>query len=102
AEIIAVSAACEAAGTWRLPDHTIFTTLEPCPMCAGAIMNSRISRVVFGAFDLRMGACGTKWDILKNNPVTPEISVFGGFMEEDSKGLLQEFFKEIRSDRKSG
>ena len=101
AEIIAIGAACEALSNWRLDGCTLYVTLEPCPMCAGAILNSRIARVVFGAKDKRLGALGSTYDILRENPINREVRVDGPAMEEECIGMLQDFFREIRVKKKT-
>ena len=95
AEIEAIREACAALGDWRLEDCTLYVTLEPCPMCAGAILNARAPRVVFGARDPSVGCCGSVIDLfyekLGHRPaVTPDV------LAEDSAALLKEFFKEKR------
>ncbi|HWP52072.1 MAG TPA: nucleoside deaminase [Clostridia bacterium] len=95
AEIIALDAACRALGGWRLPNCTLYVTLEPCPMCAGAIINSRIARVVFGAFDSKAGSFGSLVDLSKvayNH--SPQLS--GGVMENECTALLRDFFRNLR------
>ena len=101
AEIIAIGAACQALNNWRLDSCTLYVTLEPCPMCAGAILNSRISRVVFGARDKRLGALGSTYDILRENPLNREVTTEGPAMEVECLGMLQDFFREIRSRKKN-
>ena len=101
AEIIAIGAACQALNNWRLDGCTLYVTLEPCPMCAGAILNSRISRVVFGAKDKRLGALGSTYDILRENPINREVQTEGPAMETECLGMLQDFFREIRSRKKN-
>ena len=96
AEIIAITAASESLENWRLEGCTLYVTLEPCPMCAGAILNSRVTRVVYGAADHRLGACDTHFEVLAKNPINREIEVQSGVMEGDARGLLQYFFKELR------
>ena len=95
AETMAVDAACKALGGWRLPRCTLYVTLEPCPMCAGAIVNSRIERVVFGAYDRRAGAFGSVLD-LNAYPLNHKPEIVGGVMEEECRTMLQEFFKRKR------
>ena len=95
AEIEAINEACRTLGGWRLWQCELYVTLEPCPMCAGAIINSRIKKVTFGASDRKAGSCGTLvnlFDIDYNHK--PEIK--GGFMEEECSEILSEFFKELR------
>ena len=95
AEIEAISDACRNLGGWRLWDCTLYVTLEPCPMCAGAIINARIPRVVFGATDDKCGACGSVCDLFAME-FNHHPQVVRGIMEEECGGLLQEFFKELR------
>jgi len=101
AEILAIGAACQALENWRLDGCTLYVTLEPCPMCAGAILNSRVSRVVFGARDKRLGALGSTYDILRNNPINREVQVDGPVMEEECLEMLREFFRELRLRKKN-
>lgn len=96
AEILAISEASRARDSWRLDGATLYVSLEPCPMCAGAILNSRIARVVFAAHDHRLGACGTHWNIPGENPIHRPVEVVGGMMQEEGAGLLKAFFKELR------
>lgn len=95
AEIEAIHEACTALGGWRLWDCTLYVTLEPCPMCSGAIINARIPRVVFGARDEKCGACGSVCDLTQmafnHHPV-----VEGGLLEDDCACLLTDFFKDLR------
>lgn len=101
AEILAIGAACQALDNWRLDGCTMYVTLEPCPMCAGAILNSRIGRVVYAARDKRLGALGSTYDILNNNPIHRVIQVEQGPGGEASLAGIQNFFRELRA-RKSG
>lgn len=96
AEISAIEAACRALHGWRLEDCTLYVTLEPCPMCAGAIVNARIPRVVFGAFDASMGAMGSVLQITKY-PLPARPVVQGGILEESCGALLSRFFAERRA-----
>ena len=95
AELIAIEKACETLGSWRLSRCTLYVTLEPCPMCAGAIVNSRIERVVFGAFDMQAGCCGT---LLNFNayPFNHSFKIEGGVLEKECKEILVDFFKKKR------
>ena len=95
AEILAIEEACRTLGGWRLPGTTLYVTLEPCAMCAGAIINARIPRVVYGAKDLRFGAMGTLID-LSELPLNHSPSVTRGFMESETKSLLSEYFLKKR------
>ncbi len=92
AEMLALRAAAEAKGEWRLPGCTLVVTLEPCPMCAGAVVLTRISRVVLGAWDPKMGACGSVWDIPRDRRSVHRAEVIGGVRAEESTRLLQDFF----------
>ena len=97
AEIEAIDSACRTLGSWRLSGCTLYVTMEPCPMCAGAILNSRIERVVFGAYDENMGACGTAVDLFAFSSVRkPEI--WGGILQEECTELLQTFFQNLRCE----
>ena len=95
AEIEAIGQACETLGGWRLWECTLYVTLEPCPMCAGAIVNARIPRVVFGASDAKCGACGSVCDIFSMD-FNHHPQVEKGVREEESSALLSEFFKDLR------
>ena len=96
AEIVALREAALAAGSWRLDNHTLVVTLEPCAMCAGAVAQSRIERVVFGAWDEKAGAVGSVWDILRDPRAPHQVEVIAGVLEDECSGLLREFFKEKR------
>ena len=99
AEIEAVNQASLTLGGWRLVDCEIYVTLEPCPMCAGAIINSRLERVVFGAYDKKAGACGSVVNLFEL-PFNHFPEIKGGVMQEDSAEILSEFFKDLRSKPK--
>lgn len=100
AEIIALTAAAEAIGDWRLEDCELFVTLEPCPMCAGALVNARIKRVVFGAYDPKAGCCGTLMNLVQEPRFNHRCDVRGGVMEDDCADLLRMFFRERRKKPK--
>ena len=95
AETEAINAACKTLGDWRLDGSTIYVTLEPCPMCAGAIINARISEVVFGAYDRVMG-CMDSVTNLAVLPFANGITVYGGIKEDECKKILADFFKGVR------
>lgn len=99
AEILAIGAASGALENWRLDGATLYVTLEPCPMCAGAILNSRISRLVYGSPDARFGACGTCSDVLTGNSLSREVKVEGGVQAESSLMLIRSFFQEMRAKK---
>ena len=96
AEIVALRQAALDRNTWRLDGHTLVVTLEPCAMCAGAIAQSRIKTVIFGAWDQKAGAVGSVWDILRDPRTPHQVEVISGVLEEECAQLLQEFFKEKR------
>ena len=99
AEIEAIADACKNLGGWRLWECTLYVTLEPCPMCAGAIINARIPRVVFGAADAKCGACGSVCDLFAMD-FNHHPQVEKGIREAESQALLTEFFKKLREDLK--
>ena len=99
AELLAIDAACKRLGGWRLHKCELFVTLEPCPMCAGAIVNSRIKRVVIGSKDAKAGAFGTLIN-LNFYPLNHKPEIEFGVCERESTALLQEFFAELRRKRK--
>ena len=96
AEIIAIGAAANHLGSWRLKGCTLYVTLEPCPMCAGAIVLSRLDRVVFGAYDPKMGACSTLYNVVQDERLNHRVELIAGVLDEDSKILLREFFEKKR------
>ncbi len=96
AEILAIEEACRKLGTWRLLGCTLYVTLEPCPMCAGAIVNSRIERVVYGVKDSLAGCCGSVIDF-NRYPFSHSFSLTTGICEEECSFLLKEFFKSKRT-----
>lgn len=96
AEVLALRRAAETVGTWRLEGCTIAVTLEPCPMCAGAIQLARISRVVFGAWNDAYGAAGSAWDLLRDRRLAHRPEVIGGVMEAECGELVREFFARHR------
>lgn len=97
AEILVIQEAAAKLGTWRLIDCTLYVTLEPCPMCAGAIVQSRIARTVFGAWDPKAGACGSLMDIPTDPRLNHRVEMVGGILEKESQRLLQEFFRKRRT-----
>lgn len=99
AEIIAIDRACKKTGAWRLNDCTLYVTMEPCPMCAGAIVNSRIKRVVFGCYDKKAGALGTVFN-LHDYPLNHKYEVEGGILEKECALILSDFFSELRKKKK--
>lgn len=95
AEVLAIDDACKTLGGWRLWECELYVTLEPCPMCAGAIINSRIRRVVYGAKDLKAGCCGSVADLFAM-PFNHNPQVAGGVLEQECTEILQVFFAQLR------
>lgn len=96
AEIVAISAATAQLGTWRLTGTTIYVTIEPCPMCAGALVQARIDRLVYGADDLKAGAVGSLMDIVRDPRLNHQLVVTRGVLAEKATELLQRFFAKLR------
>ena len=96
AEIVAIRRACEKSSQWRLEDHTIIVTLEPCAMCAGAIAQSRISTVIFGAWDEKAGAVGSVWDLLRDPRSLYKVEVKAGVLADECSAMLKEFIQGVR------
>lgn len=96
AEVLALRAAAASLGTWRLENCTLVVTLEPCAMCAGAVVLSRVSRLVFGAFDDKAGASGSLWDIPRDRRLNHRPEVVSGVLAEQSSELLRSFFEASR------
>ena len=92
AEVLVLRRAAAAAGSWRLDGHTLVVTLEPCTMCAGAIVLSRLDRLVFGAFDDKAGAVGSLWDVVRDRRLNHRPEVVSGVLAEESSALLLNFF----------
>lgn len=99
AEITAIDEACKNLGGWRLWKCDLYVTLEPCPMCAGAIINSRIKRVIYGASDPKAGSCGSLTNLFEM-PYNHKPEVVSGVLEEECSALLSEFFAKLREKRK--
>lgn len=97
AELLALRRAAESINNWRLVDVVLYSTLEPCPMCAGAMIQSRLSRLVYGAKDIRFGAHGSIVDLLTEPKFNHHVEVTSGVLESDSAELLQEFFRQLRN-----
>jgi len=96
AEMVALRAAAAAIGEWRLSGCTLVVTLEPCTMCAGAAVLSRVDRLVFGAYDDKAGAVGSLWDVVRDRRLNHRPEVIGGVLAEESTALLDEFFRTQR------
>jgi tRNA(adenine34) deaminase len=98
AEMIAITAAATQLGNHRFDKCTLYVTLEPCAMCAGAIVLSRMERVVFGAPDPKAGACGTLFNIVQDKRLNHRVELVGGLMEEKCGGIVKDFFTKVRSN----
>jgi tRNA(adenine34) deaminase len=96
AEVLALREAATASGSWRLDGCTLVVTLEPCLMCAGALLAARIPRLVIGAWDDKAGATGSRWDVVRDARIGSKVEVIAGVRAEESAALLQEFFAERR------
>jgi tRNA(adenine34) deaminase len=96
AEMVAIRSAGRAAGTWRLADCTLVVTLEPCTMCAGALLAGRLARLVFGAHDPRAGAAGSVWDVLHDPRLGEPVEVVSGVLAQECSALLRSFFEQRR------
>ena len=95
AEIAAIDEACKTLGGWRLWKCDLYVTLEPCPMCAGAIINARVKRVIYGASDPKAGSCGSLTNLFEM-PYNFKPDCYGGIMQEECSALLKDFFKKLR------
>lgn len=100
AELLAIDEACRSLGTWRLENATLYVTLEPCPMCAGAIVLSRVARVVYGASDPKGGCAGTLMNLLQEERFNHQAEVVSGVMNEECGAMLSEFFRELRRKKR--
>jgi tRNA(adenine34) deaminase len=96
AEVVALREAATANGSWRLDDHTLVVTLEPCTMCAGSAVQARIGRIVFGAFDDKAGAVGSLWDVVRDRRLPHRPEVVSGVLANECGAILSEFFKAQR------
>jgi tRNA(adenine34) deaminase len=97
AEIIAIQKACKKLQTWRLTGCTMYVTLEPCSMCAGSLIQSRLDKVVIGTMDEKTGACGSVLNLLADYKFNHIVQIETGIMQEECKTILQQFFKELRA-----
>ena len=100
AEMIAIKEACQKVGSWRLEEAQLYVTLEPCPMCSGAMILSRVKEVYFGAFDPKGGTAGTLMNLLEDERFNHQAFVEGGILEEDCGKLLTDFIRELRARKK--
>ncbi|WP_438824950.1 tRNA adenosine(34) deaminase TadA [Bacillus sp. JJ722] len=101
AELMVIEEACKKLGTWRLEDTVLYVTLEPCPMCSGAIILSRVKRVVYGASDPKAGCAGTFMNLLTDERFNHQSEVSAGILEEECGAILTTFFKELRKRKKA-
>lgn len=101
AELLAIREAARAVGSWRLEGCTMYVTLEPCAMCAGALVNSRVERLVFGAWDPKAGYCGSLGDLTRDPRLNHRLEVAGGVLAEECGRLLSGFFRELRDRGRS-
>ena len=97
AEVVALRAAAHRLGSWRLSGCTLVVTMEPCPMCAGATMLARVDRLVLGAWDPKLGACGSVWDVVRDRRATHRAEVVGGVLEDECGAIVRDFFAGHRS-----
>ncbi len=100
AEIEAINKACKKIGDWRLSECDLYVTLEPCPMCAGAIIQSRIRSLYFGAYDFKAGCAGSKMDLFKPGLFNHDVIVQGGILEDECAEVLKRFFKDLRDKKR--
>jgi tRNA(adenine34) deaminase len=96
AELFAIAEAARAIGDWRLDGTTMVVTLEPCAMCAGALVNARVERLIFGASDPKAGFCGSLGNLVQDSRLNHRLEVISGFAEERARILLQQFFQQLR------
>lgn len=92
AELLALRRASQTLGSWRLTDHTLVVTLEPCTMCAGALVLARVGRLIFGAYDPKAGAVASLWDVVRDPRLNHRVEVRGGVLEAECSALLRDFF----------
>jgi tRNA(adenine34) deaminase len=100
AEVLAIEQACQETGSWRLDNAHLYVTLEPCPMCSGAIILSRVKRVVYGAKDPKGGCAGTLMNLLQDERFNHQSEVTSGVLEKECGQLLSDFFRKLREERK--
>jgi len=99
AEIIAITSAAQKIGDWRLDDCSLYSTIEPCAMCAGAAVLSRIKTIIYGAPDIRFGACGTIFDVPTEKRLNHRIEIIAGVMEDEAAAMMQLFFRQLREKK---
>ena len=96
AEMVAIRRAAARLGAWRLTGTTLYVTIEPCPMCAGALVLARIERLVYGAADPKAGACGTLWNLVQDPRLNHRLAVTAGVLEDECRAVIQAFFRRLR------
>mgnify|MGYP001125708251 CR=1 FL=1 len=96
AEVVAIKRAAERLGAWRLTGTTLYVTIEPCAMCAGALVLARIERLVYGAADPKAGACGTLWNLVQDPRLNHRLAVTAGVLEDECRAVIQGFFRRLR------
>jgi tRNA(adenine34) deaminase len=96
AEMLAITAASESLNSWRLTDCTVYSTIEPCAMCAGALVMARVNRIVFGAHDPKFGACGSLYNIVQDHRLNHVADLTSGILEDDCSKIMQKFFRKKR------
>lgn len=101
AELMAIQQACDKIGSWRLEDTTLYVTLEPCPMCAGAILQSRVPNVIYGARDIKAGCVDSLYRLLNDNRFNHECNVTEGVLADECGSILTRFFQELRARKKA-
>lgn len=101
AELMVIQEACQKLGRWRLSDCTLYVTIEPCPMCAGAIVNSRIKRVVYGSYDIKGGAVESLFNVLSHPKLNHQPEVVSGVMQKECSQIMKDFFKMRRAEAKA-
>ena len=101
AEILAINKASKVLGDWRLEDRTMYVTLEPCPMCAGAIVQARIPRVVIGSMNPKAGCAGSVLNLLQQDGLNHQVEITKGVLAEECSGLMTSFFRELRKKKKA-
>jgi tRNA(adenine34) deaminase len=97
AEILAIKKAAKKLGGWRLDKASLYTTLEPCPMCAGAIVHSRVKELIYGAYDPKAGACGSIMDVVSSRHLNHQVKVKSGILKKECSDILKKFFKRLRA-----
>ena len=98
--VLVIKEACEKIGFWRLDNSYLYTTVEPCVMCSGAIVQARVENVIYGAADVKYGCCGSCIDLVANNKFNHQAHIISGVLEEECAALMKDFFRELRDRKK--